>query len=96
MNISQLLERNARKYPDNEAVVGMGQRLTFREMDRLVNNVAYALRKRGIGREDKVVLFMPNVPEFVVSYFAAQRVNAVVVPVSAKLGQKEIEYILDH
>lgn len=96
MNLSQLLERNARKYPDNEAVVGMGQRLTFGEIDGLANNLAQALKERGIGRGDKVVLFMPNVPEFVTAYFAVQRLNAVIVPINAKLGQKEIEYILDH
>ena len=96
MNISQLLERNARKYTDREAVVGMGQRLSFRELDRLANNTAYALKERGIGRGDKVVLFMPNVPEFVVAYFAVQRLNAVIVPINAKLGQKEVEYILEH
>lgn len=96
MNLSQLLERNARKYPNNEAVVGMGQRLTFQEMDRQANNVAHALKERGIGRGDKVALFMPNVPEFVVAYFAVQRLNAVIVPINAKLGQQELAYILDH
>lgn len=96
MNLSQLLERNARKYPDNEAVVSMGKRLTFGEIDGLTNNLAQALKERGIGRGDKVVLFMPNVPEFVTAYFAVQRLNAVIVPINAKLGQKEIEYILNH
>lgn len=96
MNISQLLERNARKFPNNEAVVGMDQRLTFHKMEELANNLAHALKDRGIGRADKVVLFMPNVPEFVLTYFATQRVNAVIVPVNAKLGQNELEYILEH
>lgn len=96
MNISGLLERNARKYPNSEALVGMGQRLTFGDMDKTVNNVAQALRERGISKGDKVVLFMPNVPEFVLSYFAVQRLDAVIVPVNAKLSQKEVEYIIDH
>ncbi|RLQ86587.1 long-chain-fatty-acid--CoA ligase [Planomicrobium sp. Y74] len=96
MNISGLLERNARKYPKSEAVVGMGQRLTFDDMDQTVNNVAQALRKKGISKGDKVVLFMPNVPEFVLSYFAVQRLDAVIVPINAKLSRKEVEYILDH
>lgn len=96
MNISQLLERNARKYPQHEALVGMGQRLTFRELDEAANNLAHALVQGGIGKGDKIVLFMPNVPEFVATYFAAQRINAVIVPISAKLGAKEIGYILDH
>ncbi|ALS76599.1 o-succinylbenzoate--CoA ligase [Planococcus rifietoensis] len=96
MNISQLLERNARKYPEQEALVGMGQRLTFREVDKIANNLAHSLMKRGISKGDKIVLFMPNVPEFVVSYFAVQRINAIIVPISAKLGPKEIGYILEH
>ncbi|MFD1031259.1 class I adenylate-forming enzyme family protein [Metaplanococcus flavidus] len=96
MNISGLLERNARKFPQTEALVGMGQRLTFEEMDQMANNVAHALRKKGITEGDKVVLFMPNVPEFVLVYFAVQRLKAVIVPINAKLSQKEVEYILDH
>lgn len=96
MNISGLLERNARKYPQSEAVVGMVQRLTFTELDFLANAAAHGLKENGIGEGDKVVLFMPNVPEFVVAYFAVQRLKAVIVPINAKLTQKEIEYILDH
>ncbi|MCM3610536.1 long-chain-fatty-acid--CoA ligase [Planococcus sp. MERTA32b] len=96
MNISGLLERNARKYPQSEALVGMGQRLTFMDMDKTVNNVAHALREKGISKGDKVVLFMPNVPEFVLSYFAVQRLDAVIVPINAKLSRKEVEYILGH
>lgn len=96
MNISGLLERNARKYPKVEALVGMGQRLTFGEIEQLANNIAHTLRKRGIAEGDKVVLFMPNVPEFVLAYFAVQRLKAIIVPINAKLSQKEIEIILDH
>lgn len=96
MNISMLLERNARKFPHAEAVVGMGQRLTFTELDRLANAVAQGLKEKGISEGDKVVLFMPNVPDFIIAYFAVQRIKAVIVPINAKLAQKEIEYILDH
>ncbi|MBT2571174.1 long-chain-fatty-acid--CoA ligase [Planococcus sp. ISL-110] len=96
MNVSGLLERNARKFPEAEAVVGMGERMTFKQLDQLANAVAHGLKEQGIGRGDKVVLFMPNVPEFIVSYFAVQRLKAVIVPINAKLTRKEVEYILDH
>lgn len=96
MNVSQLLERNARKYPLAEAVVGMGKRITYAGLDRAANTMAAGLKKGGIGQGDKVVLFMPNVPEFVVSYFAVQRLQAVIVPINAKLTLNEIRYILDH
>ncbi|QQE75783.1 long-chain-fatty-acid--CoA ligase [Brevibacillus composti] len=96
MNSSLLLERNARKYPSQEAVVSPGARLTYRELNRLVNKFGHALQAEGIGPGDKVVLFMPNVPEFVIAYFAVQRIGAVIVPVNAKLTQAEIAYILGH
>ncbi|MBM7692750.1 feruloyl-CoA synthase [Peribacillus deserti] len=96
MNSSELLARNSRKYPEAEAVIGMGKRYSYRKLDSLVNQFGHALLKRGIDKGDKVVLFMPNVPEFVIAYFAIQRIGAIVVPINAKLAQPEVEYILDH
>jgi acyl-CoA synthetase (AMP-forming)/AMP-acid ligase II len=96
LNISSLLERNARKYPDSEAVVGAGSRLSYAALDKSANSVAAGLREKGICEGDKVVLFMPNVPEFVIAYFAVQRLKAIIVPINAKLAQPEIEYILEH
>lgn len=96
MNSSQLLARNARKYPHAEAVVGMGERYTYEEVDKLVNHFAYGLREKGIAEGDKVVLYMPNVPEFVITYFAVQRLGAVIVPINSELTLPEIEYVLEH
>lgn len=96
MNVSGLLERNARKFPAAEAVVGMGKRMTFQQLDQLANAMAHSLKDKGIEQGDKVVLFMPNVPEFIVAYFAVQRLKAVIVPINAKLTQKEVMYILEH
>ncbi|WP_456277233.1 class I adenylate-forming enzyme family protein [Bacillus sp. AK128] len=96
MNSSLLLERNARKYPTQEAVVSMGQRFTYKELDLLVNKFGSALKHKGIDAGDKVVLFMPNVTEFLITYFAVQRIGAVIVPVNAKLSQSEVEYIIEH
>ncbi|WP_336824517.1 long-chain-fatty-acid--CoA ligase [Sporosarcina sp. USHLN248] len=96
MNSSQLLARNARKYPNREAVVCMGKRTTYKELDQLVNRLAHALIGEGIQKGSKVALFLPNVEEFVISYFAVQRIGAVVVPINVKLTTEELEYILDH
>lgn len=94
MNLSTILERNARKYPGNEAVIGMGQRLTYKGLNEQVEKVAKGLLKQGISKGDKIVLFMPNVPEFIVTYFAAHRMEAIIVPINAKSTLAEIQYIL--
>ncbi len=96
MNSSNLLARNARKYPTNEAVISHGRRVTYKELDDQVTRLSNALLSKGIKQEDKVILFMPNVLEFVVSYFAVQRIGAIIVPVNAKFTLSEVEYVAQH
>lgn len=96
MNSSQLLARNARKYPQMEAVIGMGKRYTYEELDALVNRFAHGLKKKGLVEGDKAVLFMPNVPEFAIAYFAVQRLGAIIVPINAKMTLSEVEYVLEN
>ena len=96
MNISNLLERNARKYPFQQAVVSADTRVNYYELDQLVNRFANALSSRGIKNGDKVVLFMPNTLEFIISYFSVLRLGAIIVPVNAKLTGSEVQYILQH
>lgn len=96
MNTSKLVARNARKYPMEEAIIGMGKRLTFSELDQFVNQFANGLKQQGIEESDKVVLYMPNVPEFAIAYFAVQRLGAIIVPINAKMTLNEVEYIVEN
>ncbi|WP_096552149.1 class I adenylate-forming enzyme family protein [Ureibacillus thermosphaericus] len=96
MNSSMLLARNARKYPMNEAVICQGRRVIYKELDELVTRFSHALLNLGIKPEDKVIIYMPNVLEFVVSYFAIQRIGAIVVPVNARFTLSEVEYVAEH
>lgn len=96
MNSSNLLARNARKYPMSEAVVCQGRRVTYRDLDEQVTRLSHALLEQGVRQGDKVIIFMPNVVEFVVSYFAIQRIGAIVVPVNAKFTLQEVDYVAQH
>lgn len=96
MNSSNLLARNTRKYPKNEAIICHGRRVTYRDLDEQVTRFSHALLEQGVSQDDKVLIFMPNVLEFVVSYFAIQRIGAIVVPVNAKFTLQEVEYVAQH
>ena len=96
MNSSNLLARNARKYPNQEAVICHGRRISYKELDEQVTRLSNALLAQGINQQDKVLIFMPNVLEFVVSYFAVQRIGGIVVPVNAKFTLSEVEYVAEH
>ena len=96
MNISNLLARNARKYPNNVAIISLGQQVTYEELNEMVNKAAQVLVNQGFQKGDKLAIYMPNVTEFVVLYFAIQRIGAVVVPINAKFVTAEIEYVLEN
>ncbi|MBM7634970.1 AMP-binding protein [Geomicrobium sediminis] len=96
MNISQLLERNARKYYDKEAFVSGSVRRTYGEVDRIVNTLAHEFRNQGIEQDDRVLLYCPNTLDFVYSYFAIMRIDAIVVPVNAKFTSRELAYVIEH
>lgn len=94
MNLPNLVARNARKYPQQEAVICQGRRVTYQALDELVNRLANALLTRGVKQQEKVLIFMPNTLEFVVSYFAIQRIGAIVVPVNAKFTAHELQHVI--
>ena len=57
--------------------------------------LAVALADRGVGRGDRVALFLQNVPQFVLGLLAVWKLGAVVVPVNPMLKERELRYVLD-
>ena len=57
MNSSNLLARNARKYPMSEAVVCQGRRVTYRDLDEQVTRLSHALLEQGSGNVTKLLFY---------------------------------------
>ncbi|MBL8344754.1 MAG: long-chain fatty acid--CoA ligase [Rubrivivax sp.] len=76
------LEVSARRYPDKSAYVFFGRVLTFGELHAQAEALAGWLQAKGLARGDRVLLFLQNCPQFVVAFYAVQRLDAVVVPVN--------------
>jgi long-chain acyl-CoA synthetase len=72
-----------------------GRVVTYRHLDELTAQVANLFASLGVGRGDVVSLLLPNVPEFVYSYFGAMRLGAAAGPVNTGLKGPEIAYILN-
>lgn len=96
MNISSLLAHNAFKYSNKEAVVDPYKRYTYKELNDQVNRLASQMLSKGLRKGSKIIIYMPNVVEFSVVYFATQRIGAIVVPINAKFTLPEIEFIIKH
>ena len=72
------------------------RQLTYREFDREVGRLAQALRKLGIGRGDVVAIYMPNLPETFVAFFAILKLGAIVMPLFSGFGPSPIQSRLNH
>jgi len=90
------LEISARRFPEKTATVFYDGRLTWRELNRQVDLMAGFLQNRcGVRKGDRVVLQMQNSPQFIVSYYAILRADAVVLPVSPMHVTDELVHYFD-
>lgn len=82
--------------PDHEALVYPyhGIRLTYRELDKVTDDLAKGLLKMGIKKGDHVAMWAHNVPEWVLLLFATAKVGAVLVTVNTLYKSAELEYLL--
>lgn len=95
LNLAVLLEDSARKVPERTAVICGESKLTYAEIDAKANQVANALTRIGIRKNDKVALSCPNLPFFPIIYYGILKTGAVVVPLNILLKGREIAYHLD-
>src|SRR5512143_1019678 len=95
MNIAQHVERAARFFPERAAILFEGASLTYPELNRRANRVAHALTAHGVGRGDRVALYLPNIPEFAVCYLAALKAGAIAVSINSIFKSEEVKYILN-
>ncbi|MBA1273012.1 long-chain fatty acid--CoA ligase [Stutzerimonas azotifigens] len=88
------LEISARRFPDKTAIVYYDTRIRYAELLREVEALAGYLQHLGVGRGDRVLLYMQNAPQFTIAYYAILRADAVVVPVNPMNHSAELEHYL--
>ena len=94
--LHELLSNAAREYPDRPALIFFGQKIGYRELDRLSNRFAHALRTLGIKTGDRVAIVLPNIPQYVIAFYGTLKAGAVVVLGSPLSNEEEIAYQLQH
>ena len=94
-NVAAMLEHSVRNHGNREALVFEGRRWTYEALDAEVARVAAGLHVHRLKPGDRVVLFLGNVPEFVIALYALQRIGAIAVPVSVREATPGLEYILN-
>ncbi|RPH66197.1 MAG: long-chain fatty acid--CoA ligase, partial [Burkholderiales bacterium] len=95
MNLASHLERWAAERPSHPAILFEGRRLSYADLDAAASRLAHALRANGVSTGDRVALYLPNVPEFAIVFFAAQKLGAITVSINAIFRAAEVEYLLN-
>ncbi len=84
------LEEAARKYPDRACTIFKGAVISYKEMNEKTNHMAAALVEMGVKKGDRVGIFMPNTPQFMIAYFGILKAGGVVVAVNPTYPVDEV------
>ncbi|HEX8949932.1 MAG TPA: AMP-binding protein, partial [Dissulfurispiraceae bacterium] len=93
-SVNSFLEYSAARFPGKVALVQRKARLTYAELDGMAGRLAGTLQGRGVGRGDRVAVFMDNSVEAVVSLFAALKAGAAFMMVHPTTKAGKLEYLL--
>ena len=91
----QFLRDTAGKYPDKTAIVYFDRKITYKELDTLTDKFATALTDFGVKKGDKVAIFLPNIPQFIMAYYGATKTGAIVTAISPLYKEREVEHQLN-
>ena len=94
--IPALLDAQAEKFGDRDAVIGGNQRLSYRALRLAARRAAKGLLALGVQRGDHVAILMDNRPEWVVAFLALQQLGATAVGLNTWATPREMEYTLAH
>src|SRR4030043_1888822 len=88
-------EQMCEKYPDRTAIIYLGESFTYARLRDLINRFATALNRLGVGKGDKVMIYVSNSVQWVIASFGIQKAGAIAVPVPPIYTSYEIEYMIN-
>jgi long-chain acyl-CoA synthetase len=78
----EILDKAERAFPNQTAILFAGKEIKYHQLKNRVDRLANAFNKLGLEKGDRVCVFLPNCPEYVLSYWAVLKTGGVVVPTS--------------
>jgi len=87
---------SADQKPDSPAVHYFDHTISYGEIDRLSNSFAAALESLGVVKGDRVILVLQNVPQFLISTYAAWKIGAIVVPLNPMYKENELSFFCEN
>jgi long-chain acyl-CoA synthetase len=89
--LHRLLHSVVRRFGKRPALVFLGKTMTYEQLNHEANRMANALRSLGVDKGVRVMLLMPNTPQFVIAYFAILKAGGIVVSTSPVNEREELQ-----
>jgi len=93
--VHDYLRRSALLHPDKTALVFEKERITYAELDRRSSRLARELVGCGVVRQDRIVIFLDNSPEIIVSLFGILKADAIFIVVNGGIRANKLAFILN-
>lgn len=93
VKIYEFFEKNT-GLKDHVAIKFKGETITYSDLPKYVNSYAAYLQSLGVKKGDKVILSMPNCPEFVFAYLGSAKAGAITIPLNLMYTMEEIQYVV--
>jgi len=95
-SVDELLRNAVLRNPAGEAIVDGEDRVSYKDLDKIVDRIAANLRAHGVVKGDRVALFLRNSAAFIELLLAAARIGAITVPINVREQTPELAYVLNH
>jgi len=80
--LQQILTKASQTHPKKTAIAYAEQNITYMQLETLSNQFANALAKLSVKKGDRVAVFLPNIPEFIIAFFGILKAGAAVTTIS--------------
>ena len=87
--------RVVRERPSNIALIYLGRKFYYNELKEIIETVASSLYRLGLNKGDKALLYLPNCPQWIIIWFALQRLGVIAVPISPIYTTVDLLYMVN-
>jgi long-chain acyl-CoA synthetase len=92
-SIYEQFEKVCKDFPDRPALIYLGKRYSYSDLREATENLAAHLHRMGVSKGDKAVLYLPNCPQWIITWLALQRIGAIAIPISPIYTPIDLKYM---
>ncbi|MDX1664985.1 MAG: AMP-binding protein, partial [Candidatus Promineifilaceae bacterium] len=90
--LHEFLRQSALSFPDHPAIIFKGNKISYRELDQLSDAVAASLAANGFQKGDRALIYMVNMPQFVITFYGIVKAGGIVIATNPLYTDRELEH----